>query len=338
MSIATKIQWCDSTCNPTMGCEGCELWNAKAGVRTCYAGVLHVRYGGKTSGFSPTFDEVTFWPGRMAEAAKWRDLTGTAREDKPWMDGLPRLIFVSDMSDALSKVVSFDFLEQEVIRTAKSEDGRRHRWLWLTKRPERMAKLSGALKAKKIDWPENLWVGTSITSRQTTSRIDSLLRVGDNATIRFLSVEPQREQIDFSSWLPRLDWIIQGGESGSTDNPFHIEWAKDLIEQCKDAEVAYFLKQLGTTVHCDGRRQKFRDRHAGDWTEWPLDVRVREMPRRIAAPGAIHVDSPPKNGCRVSLDVIEVESKGRQAALKAWATRRRNQAEEKRNRRKAMQD
>jgi protein gp37 len=29
MSVTTKIQWCDSTCNPTMGCEGCELWNPK---------------------------------------------------------------------------------------------------------------------------------------------------------------------------------------------------------------------------------------------------------------------------------------------------------------------
>ena len=27
MSKTTKIQWCDSTVNPTMGCDGCELWN-----------------------------------------------------------------------------------------------------------------------------------------------------------------------------------------------------------------------------------------------------------------------------------------------------------------------
>src|SRR5215203_1821434 len=73
MSITTKIQWCDSTCNPTMGCEGCELWNPKTGERSCYAGVLHLRYGGVTKGFSPTFDEVTYWPGRMTAAAKWRE-------------------------------------------------------------------------------------------------------------------------------------------------------------------------------------------------------------------------------------------------------------------------
>src|SRR5881227_2433663 len=98
MSIATKIQWVDSTCNPTMGCEGCELWNPKSGVRTCYAGMLHTRFGGATKGYSPTFDELTLWPGRMAEAARWPDLTGTKRKGKHWLDDLPRLIFVSDMS------------------------------------------------------------------------------------------------------------------------------------------------------------------------------------------------------------------------------------------------
>jgi hypothetical protein len=74
MSIATKIQWCDSTCNPTMGCEGCELWNPRTGERSCYAGLLHIRYGGVTKGYSPTFEELTYWPGRMAEAARWADL------------------------------------------------------------------------------------------------------------------------------------------------------------------------------------------------------------------------------------------------------------------------
>jgi hypothetical protein len=26
MSKKTKIQWCDGTVNPVMGCDGCELW------------------------------------------------------------------------------------------------------------------------------------------------------------------------------------------------------------------------------------------------------------------------------------------------------------------------
>jgi protein gp37 len=280
MSISTKIQWVDSTCNPTMGCEGCELWNPKARVKKCYAGTLHTRFGGVTKGYSPTFEELTFYPGRMAEAAGWPDLVEKMRQDKPWLNGLPRLIFVSDMSDALSAVVPFDFLETEVVRAVVSLNGQRHHWLWLTKRPDRMAKFCDWLKGKGIPWPTNLWAGTSVTSQATTSRIEHLLRVGDKMTIRFLSVEPQHEPIDFGDVLCRLDWVIQGGESGRGAEPFHLEWAVDVIQRCEKAGVAYFLKQLGSVVISKKRRMTFHDGHAGDWSEWPKELRVRQMPER----------------------------------------------------------
>lgn len=32
MSDTTKIQWCDSTVNPIMGCHGCELFPSSAKV------------------------------------------------------------------------------------------------------------------------------------------------------------------------------------------------------------------------------------------------------------------------------------------------------------------
>jgi three-Cys-motif partner protein len=338
MSIVTKIQWCDSTCNPTMGCEGCELWNPKTGARTCYAGMLHVRFGGVTKGYSPAFEELTFWPGRMAEAARWSDLTGTSRKDKPWLDGLPRLIFVSDMSDALSATVPFDFLEEEVVSTVISANGQRHQWLWLTKRPDRMAQFSTVLKAKGVSWPKNLWAGTSVTTQGTTGRIKHLLRVGDESTIRFLSVEPQCEEMDIGEWLPRLDWIIQGGESGRGSHPFQVEWALRLIGQCKEACVAYFLKQLGSTVFSGGRKLNFADGHAGDWSEWPRELRVRQMPRRV--PAAPHEAANPllgverdiaANGARVPLEVTDAPNKGRQVALKAWETRRENERKRKRS-------
>ena len=194
MSRDTEIQWCDSTCNPTMGCEGYELWNAK--TKKCYAGKLHVRFGGHTKGYSPTFEQLTYYPGRMEDATRWSDLAGEPRADKPWLNGLPRLVFVSDMSDALSAVVSFGFLEREIIRNVISPKGRRHRWLWLTKRPDRMATFSALLAKKGIDWPDNLWPRTSITTQTTSSRIKHLLKVGNDSTLRFLSVEPQHEPID----------------------------------------------------------------------------------------------------------------------------------------------
>jgi protein gp37 len=182
----------------------------------------------------------------MVEAARWLDLAGEPRKDKPWLDGLPRLVFVSDMSDALSAAVPFEFLEEEVVRTVASPSGQRHQWLWLTKRPDRMARFSEYLKAKGVGWSKNLWAGTSITTQATTSRIKHLLRVGREDNIRFLSVEPQHEDIELGEWLPRLDWVIQGGESGKAATPFALEWAHRLIRGCREAGVAYFLKPKST--------------------------------------------------------------------------------------------
>ncbi|OJW13122.1 MAG: hypothetical protein BGO49_20200 [Planctomycetales bacterium 71-10] len=276
MAVKTKIQWCDSTVNPTMGCDGCEIWGSLR--RSCYAGTLHTRFGGVTQGYAPTFEEVTKFPGRMAQAASYSDLTGQSRPDKPWLDGLPRTVFVSDMSDSLSLSVAFEYLHDEIVANVADGPGRRHRWLWLTKRPDRMAQFSSWLRHRGIEWPDNLWAGTSITTQATTSRIKNLLKVGTPRTTRFLSVEPQVESIDLRRWLPKLDWVIQGGESGRQARPFDMAWAVDLTGLCRAEGVSYFLKQLGSVVVRDGRRMSFEDGHAGDWSEWPEEVRVREMP------------------------------------------------------------
>jgi protein gp37 len=276
MSKTTKIQWCDSTVNPTMGCDGCELWSNDR--KTCYAGLLHTHYGASNSGYAPTFEDVTLFPGRMADATRWTDLTGRKRPEKPWLDGLPRLIFVSDMSDALSKIVTFDYLVSEIIANVTSDEGRRHQWLWLTKRPDRMAKFSEWLAARCHQWPLNLWAGTSVTTQATTSRIRQLLEVGHNRTIRFVSVEPQVEPIDLGESLPKLSWVIQGGESGAQARPFDLEWAVALLTECRRHGVPYFLKQLGSRVVRSGEKLRFGNGHAGDWSEWPCELRVRQFP------------------------------------------------------------
>jgi protein gp37 len=280
---STKIQWCDDTVNPTHGCEGCELWSNTR--RVCYAGWLTKRFGAGWHRFadaedSKNFSIVTLHPGRLAKAAKARDLSGTARKAKPWLDGMPRLIFVSDMSDALSEVVPFEFLRGEVIANVTSENGRRHCWLWLTKRPDRMAEFSEYLRKLGVEWPLNLWAGTSITTQATLKRAKQLLSVGNERTIRFLSVEPQWESITLRDLLPRLSWVIQGGESGMGATPFAIEWADQLREECLAAGVPYFLKQLGGHVTENGTRLTFRNWEAGDWSEWPRRLALRQLPRQ----------------------------------------------------------
>jgi protein gp37 len=179
MGQKTKIQWCDSTINPTLGCDGCGLWSRDN--RACYAGVLTARFGRSDPGLADDFDKVGLALGRMAEAAGWSDLTEKQRADKPCLNGLPRLIFVGDMADNFSRDVPFEYLQQEIIAAVTSKAGSRHQWLWLTKRPKRMAKFSAWLQARSISWPRNLWAGTSVTTQQRTTRVAQLLAVGDGS-------------------------------------------------------------------------------------------------------------------------------------------------------------
>jgi len=77
MAEKTEIQYCDSTLNLQMGCDGCELWEPK-GVQTCYAGRIIEEYAGHP-GFPASFSQPKIFPDRMATALKWRDLTFTDR-------------------------------------------------------------------------------------------------------------------------------------------------------------------------------------------------------------------------------------------------------------------
>jgi protein gp37 len=42
---------------------------------------------------------------------------------------------------------------------------------------------------------------------------------------------------------PSLSWIIVGGESGPGARPMELDWARSLVEQCRDAGVPVFVKQ-----------------------------------------------------------------------------------------------
>ena len=221
------------------------------------------RFGPSNPGLANIFEHVEVAPGRLAQAAGWSDLAGRPRWDKPWLHDLPRLIFVSDMADSFSAEITFDYLKDEVIEVIASEEGQYHHWLWLTKRPGRMAKFTAWLAKRGITWPANLWAGTSVTTQATLTRVDQLFDVGDETTLRFVSVEPQWEEIDFGDRLNRLDSVIQGGESGTVKHAFDLAWADSLRVACHRARTPYFLKQLGTHIVVDGERVKLRDKTGG---------------------------------------------------------------------------
>ena len=85
----------------------------------------------------------------------------------------------------------------------------------------------------------------------------------------------------------KIDWLIIGGESGTSARPCNVEWIRSLVAQGKSAGVPGFVKQFGAVPYTmdasklpDGRlvgQWNMRDKKGGDITEWPKDLQVQEF-------------------------------------------------------------
>jgi protein gp37 len=247
----------------------------------CYAGMLGTMRAGH-KGYADTFENPKLFPGRMAEAASWGAPTEAESVDKPWLGEMPRLIFISDMGDALSANVPFEYLDHEIIGNVTSTAGQRHIWLWLSKRPDRMAEFGAWLLERGGYWPINLVAMTTVTSHRFIGRVDHLRRVP--APFKALSLEPLSGPVQLN--LKRINWVIVGGGSDVLADMFFVEWALDLKEQCNHHGVAFFLKQLGRAPFARGKVLELKDPHGGDWNEWSDTWRVRQMPNEFWEWGA----------------------------------------------------
>lgn len=281
---------------------------------TCYAAKQHMNKGLSilgvrkkdgaikipNKGYAPTFEQLKQFKGRAAEAADWPDLLGQSHPHTPWKDGLPRMIFVSDMGDAMSADSDLPFLKADLMPAITSENGQRHLWLWLTKRPGRMAKFAEEFTGKDKRFPPNVCAMTTLTGPDADSlkRLKELKTV--RASIRGLSIEPLWDRIPPEMLdLKGIDWVIVGGESGSGrfTRPFALEWAEEILKHCRKNKVACFVKQVGRKPTLNGTKFRFpvkrtvmpsgrftdlvTDPHGGDWNEWPESLRIREFPKQF---------------------------------------------------------
>jgi protein gp37 len=100
---------------------------------------------------------------------------------------------------------------------------------------------------------DNAWIGTSISDQPTAETfIVELLQCRDLSPVLFLSAEPLLGPIDFAMrWKPPItsalsegiDWVIIGGESGSGHRTCDLACITSLVNQCRNADVACFVKQ-----------------------------------------------------------------------------------------------
>ena len=64
------------------------------------------------------------------------------------------------------------------------------------------------------------------------------------SAIRFLSIEPLLGPVGTLD-LEGISWVIVGGESGPNARLLHLDWARDVRDQCEAAGVPFFFKQWG---------------------------------------------------------------------------------------------
>ena len=234
MSEQTGIEWTDSTWNPVTGCT-----KISPGCKYCYAERLAPRLKAMGNRRYVNGFEITLHHDLVDLPKRWKK---------------PKKIFVNSMSDLFHEDIPLDFI-QSVFDTI--EEAEHHTFQVLTKRPERALE-----SAPHLQWPPNLWMGTSVENNDYIHRIDTLRLIP--AQTRFLSLEPligPIHQLD----LNQIHWVITGGESGPKSRPIDIEWVRDIRDQCIAQNTPFFFKQWGGT----NKKRTGRLLDATTWDEFP---------------------------------------------------------------------
>jgi protein gp37 len=73
-----------------------------------------------------------------------------------------------------------------------------------------------------------------------------------------------------------VQWIIFGGESGSSPRTSEAQWAADTRDQCHAYRRKFFFKQAGVVL---AREWGCQNKEGKSPEEWPDEFRVQEFPK-----------------------------------------------------------
>ena len=263
----TAIEWTDMVWNPVTGCS-----KVSSGCKHCYAERWFERFRHglvknelRDGWRRRKFTDVRIHPERLEQPLHWRK---------------PRRIFVNSMSDLFHEAVPDEFIAKVFGRMRSCGW---HTFQVLTKRPERMQNFlsrckswsgwmthngnppscyggDGEIVGGDDRWPtSNVWLGVSVEDAEHLGRIDELKACA--AAKLFVSLEPLIAPVPtLGEYLDGIDWVICGGESGPKARPMHPDWARSVRDQCQDAGVPFFMKQMS------------------DRAPIPEDLMIREYP------------------------------------------------------------
>ena len=265
MGKQTGIAWCDSTFNPWWGCT-----RVSPACDNCYAEATAARWlkGGLWGAEIPRREMSTnYW----RQPLNW--------EQNALRDGRTQRVFCASMADVFDKAAPDGAREKlwELIRATPHLD-----WLLLTKRVGNVASMLPA------DWGagyHNVWLGITVVTQAEIDRdVPKLLSLP--ARVRWLSIEPLLEGVTLQhltlspdyDWRHQkagaglLDWIVVGGESGPHARVLLTSWVEQLMEECLEADTAFFFKQ--------GSQANWPD--FKNFDAFPKKLQVRQFPALLS--------------------------------------------------------
>ena len=168
--MASTIEWTDETWNPVTGCT-----RVSPGCDHCYMFALYPRLTAMgVPGYGGDPREVRLLPERLDAPMRW---------------GKPRRVFVNSMSDVFHPRVPYEFINGIFDVMCEASERRGHVFQVLTKRPGRAVGWWERHQSRyNGEWPDGVWVGTSVESQKYAPRITVLARLP--AAVRFVSAEP----------------------------------------------------------------------------------------------------------------------------------------------------
>lgn len=284
----SKIEWTDATWNPIVGCS-----KVSPGCANCYAERMARRLAGM--GHEKYYDTIGFytkgWTGRpffdesaLEKPFHWRNprmvfvcsMGDLFHESVPFewtvkvfaaMALCPQHTFqvLTKRSERMAKF--FEWLydwnakpipESDFFDGERNPNGGQKLCEGMEEVIAQLSLYRGNYTKLGTDkfFRKNIWLGVTAENQEMwDKRKDSFLSIP--AALRFVSNEPCLSEIRYTEdELQQLGWVICGGESGPGARPMHLDWARGLRDQCKEASVPFFFKQWGEWGICSPQDRK----------------------------------------------------------------------------------
>lgn len=265
MGKNSAISWCDHTFNPWWGCvevsEACDECYARQWALRCgYDGEQKFDKENNPKPILPVLwgkdhQIRTFGDKHWNEPLKWN-------ADAIEILGRPARVFCASMADVFEVHPECEKIRPRLLSLIKQTPNLE--WLLLTKRAQEIK--------RHEEWciQPNVRMGVTVESQDYTWRIVP--------NVQWLSVEPMIGPLDISKF-PDLTWVVLGCESktrsGKEPRPMEMQWALDLIQQCKFMGIRAHCKQTGDVL---ARELGLKDKSGKDPEEWPAQLQIQEFP------------------------------------------------------------